>query len=97
MSFLVGFSTPKQGERFPSFIPSLPFLPLPSLTFPFTPLKTPKQSLSDLFQGKGRLVCNREKEKEASGRRWEGGVRCRTVVVCGVEEEEYAILFLTYF
>jgi hypothetical protein len=50
MSFLVGFSTPKQGEGFPSFIPSLPFLPLPSLTFPFLPLKTPKQSLkiSDL-------------------------------------------------
>jgi hypothetical protein len=51
MSFLVGFSTPKQGEGF-SFIPSFPFLLLPSLTFHFLPLKTPKQSLSRiLFQG----------------------------------------------
>ncbi|KAK2356248.1 hypothetical protein QL285_093596 [Trifolium repens] len=48
MSFLVGFSTPKQGEGFPSFIPSLPFLPLPSLTFPFLPLKTLKQSLREM-------------------------------------------------
>jgi hypothetical protein len=34
MSLLFGFSTSKQWEGFPSFIPSLPFLPLPFLTFP---------------------------------------------------------------
>jgi hypothetical protein len=42
ISFLVGFSTTKQGERFSSFLPSLPFLPFPSLTFYFLHFKTLK-------------------------------------------------------
>jgi len=43
--------TPKQGEGFSSFLPSLPFLPFPSLAFPNLPLKTRKQSLMMIFHG----------------------------------------------